>query len=242
LKHRLVPLGDILTLLLDLGREKLGCAVELEFAVDFLPYGSELTARFAILQIRPMTAREETLDIDISDTDRARAFCISENGLGNTINDTMADIIYVKPDTFDPARTTQIAQEIGAMNTRLMQEERRFILIGPGRWGSSDQWLGIPVGWRDISSVGCIVETVHERLQADPSQGSHFFHNITTLGISYLNVNPLKRDHIDWEWLNRNRIIQETQYVRHVRSSHPITLKVDGRSRSAVLIGDLRGK
>lgn len=238
LKYKLIPLSEILTTLLKLGREKLGCSVEIEFAIDFLPYGSDYTAQFAPLQIRPMTAREEMFDIDISKVDLANAFCISKNGLGNTVNKEMVDIIYVKPENFNPTNTRQIAQEIAAMNSVLVNENRKYLLLGPGRWGSSDHWLGIPVGWGDICGVGCIVETGHEKLQVDPSQGSHFFHNITTLGISYLNVDTIKCNHLDWDWLGKNQVVQETEYIRHVRTKKPILLKVDGRSRTAVIIGE----
>ncbi|MDX2451273.1 PEP/pyruvate-binding domain-containing protein, partial [Desulfosarcina sp.] len=229
LKYDILPLPDILAALLSFGRRELGCPVEIEFAVD-LPENSMEKARFAVLQIRPMSAREEMLAVDVTEADRAHAFCISHRALGNTIHTGMADIVYVKPDRFDPSCTMEIAQQIAQINTRLVKENRKYVLIGPGRWGSADRWLGIPVGWVDISGAGAIVETVHPRIHADPSQGSHFFHNITTLGISYLNVGGGQGDHIDWPWLAALPVVEEKAHVVHAASPNPFTLKVDGRT------------
>ncbi len=158
LKYKIFPIPEIITALLKLGREELGCPVEMEFAIDYST-DPKANARFAVLQLRPMSAREEMLEVEISDRDRDQAFCISHLALGNTINCEMADIVYVKPESFDPARTTEIAKQIAEINSSLVQAGRKYILIGPGRWGSADHWLGIPVTWADICGVGAIVET-----------------------------------------------------------------------------------
>ncbi|MFW2367254.1 MAG: PEP/pyruvate-binding domain-containing protein [Desulforhopalus sp.] len=236
LKHRIIPFPKIVETLLTLGREKLGCPVEIEFALDLAGQPDE-PMQFSVLQIRPMSAREEMIDVEISNDDMKAAFCVSGNGLGNTVNREMSDIVYVKPDAFNPAETRRIASEISQVNATLLGEGCRYILIGPGRWGSADHWLGIPVTWVDISGVGGIVETVHEKIQAEPSQGSHFFHNITTLGINYLHVDGNPLDRFDWQWLKEMEVIQQTDFIAHVRSKSPLTLKVDGRSRNAVIIG-----
>jgi len=235
LKYNSIPFTDILKTLLTLGREKLGCAVEIEFALD-LPASPEQKASFYVLQIRPMSAREETLKVKISKKDCLSAFCTSHRGLGNTVNREMYDIIFVRPDTFDPADTKKIAAEIGNLNAKLTRENRKYLLIGPGRWGSSDHWLGIPVSWEDICSVGSIIETVHPRLNAEPSQGSHFFHNLTTLGINYINVDPTHGDRIDYEWMSGLPVCSETEHITHVKTEHPFVLKVDGRSGQAVVL------
>ena len=235
LKHKIIPFPEIIDTLLELGQQKLGCSVEIEFAVDFTE-GSGTEARFSVLQIRPMSAREEMLDVDITEDDYQQAFCVSQSGLGNTINTDMADIIYIKPSSYDPANNRQIVQEINVINKNLVQEDRKYILIGPGRWGSSDHWLGIPVGWEDISGVGGIVETVHEKIHAEPSQGSHFFHNITTLGINYLSVDGKGASFVDWEWLENASLIDETSNIAHVRTSNAFVVKVDGRTRSSVIL------
>jgi len=235
LKYNSFPFTDILKTLLSLGREKLGCAVEIEFAVD-LSAEADIKNSFYVLQIRPMSAREETLRVKISKEDISVAFCVSHRGLGNTVNQEMHDIIFVKPDSFDPANTMQIATEIGEINTTLNKEDRKYLLIGPGRWGSSDSWLGIPVSWEDICGVGSLVETVHPRLNAEPSQGSHFFHNLTTLGINYINVDQAHGDRIDYQWLLGLPVCSQTENIAHVRTKKPFTLKVDGRSGLAVIL------
>ena len=235
LKYKTIPFTDILNILLSLGREKLGCAVEIEFALD-LPSTPDQKCNFYVLQIRPMSAREETLRVAISEEDISSAFCVSHRGLGNTVNNEMRNIIFVKPDNFDPANTVKIAAEIGAMNAKLLKEDRKYLLIGPGRWGSSDHWLGIPVTWEDICGVGSLIETVHPRLNAEPSQGSHFFHNLTTLGINYINIDPSHGDRIDYQWLMKLPVCSETENIVHVQPKKPFTLKVDGRSGRAVIL------
>jgi hypothetical protein len=147
----------------------------------------------------------------------------------------MTDILYVKPDVFDPSRMPQIAREIGEMNSVIFQQGRTYLLVGPGRWGSGDRWLGIPVGWADISGVGAIVETTDPQLKAEPSQGSHFFHNITTLGISYIAVNDKEGDFLDWNWLRSLPLAGETTHVAHVHLSDPFVVKLDGRKSLGVI-------
>jgi hypothetical protein len=147
----------------------------------------------------------------------------------------MQDILYVKPEVFEPSKTREIAQEISKMNAKLAQENRKYLLIGPGRWGSADRFLGIPVNWRDIHGVGAIVEAGSENLTCEPSQGSHFFHNITTLGINYLTVTDQRHGYLDWDWLTKQHVHDQTEHVAHVRVEQPMMLKVDGRSSTGVL-------
>jgi hypothetical protein len=234
LKFGQFPLAEVLSEVLDLGREGMGCPVELEFSMN-MPQDPKRKSEFAFLQLRPMTARAELLQVEISDDEIARAFCFSSNALGNTETRNITDIIYVKPDDFDPARTQQIAREIGELNSRLMSESRRYLLIGPGRWGSADRWLGIPVSWADICGVGVMVEMALSQLKADPSQGSHFFHNITTLGITYATVSEEDSDFINWDWLKARPVANETRYVAHIKLDHPFNLKVDGRNSKCVM-------
>jgi hypothetical protein len=147
----------------------------------------------------------------------------------------MADILYVKPDIFDPARTPDIAREIGELNAGLLKQDRKYLLIGPGRWGSADRWLGIPVSWAEICGVGAMIETASPELKAEPSQGSHFFHNITSLGINYVTVSNNGDDFLNWDWLRSLPIAHETTYVAHVSLETPFVLKVDGRSSRCVI-------
>ena len=235
LKHRAYPLPQVVEALLALGRRELGCPVEIEFAIDF-PTDLQSKARMAILQIRPMSAREDMLEVEINDAELNRAFCLCHQALGNTDNSSMYDLVYIRPETFNPAQSLDMARQLAKINSSLVKAGRKYILIGPGRWGSADHWLGIPVSWADIGGVGAIVETVHPRINADPSQGSHFFHNITSLGINYLNVGVHPADRIDWAWLASLPVVQETTHVVHVCHTRPITLKVDGRNRIGVLL------
>ena len=234
LKYGQFPLAEVLSEVLALGQEGMGCPVELEFSMN-MPQDPERKPEFAFLQLRPMTARAELLQVEISDDEISRAFCFSSHALGNTETSDIADIIYVKPDDFDPARTQQIAREIGELNSKLMSESRKYLLIGPGRWGSADRWLGIPVSWAEICGVAAMVEMSSSQLKADPSQGSHFFHNITTLGITYATVSEGESDFINWDWLKVQPVANETAYMAHAQLDKPFNLKVDGRSSKCVM-------
>jgi hypothetical protein len=192
-------------------------------------------SEFAFLQLRPMTARAELIQVEISDAELTRSFCVSSHALGNAEKNDMADILYVKPDDFDPAQTPQIAREISELNSGLLKESRKYLLVGPGRWGSADRWLGIPVTWAEICGVGAMVETDSSQLKADPSQGSHFFHNITTLGITYVTVLDRDADYIDWNWLSTQPLANETTHVAHIRLDRPFNLKVDGRTSKCAM-------
>ena len=234
LKYGQFPLAEVLSEVLALGQEGMGCPVEMEFSVN-IPQGTERKPEFAFLQLRPMTARADLLQVEISNDEIARAFCTSTHALGNTEANNMADIIYVKPDDFDPGRTQQIARQIGELNSGLMKASRKYLLIGPGRWGSADRWLGIPVSWSEICGVGAMVEIASSQLRADPSQGSHFFHNITTLGITYATVSEDDSDFLNWDWLKAQPVVNETEYVAHLKLDSPFILKADGRTSRCVM-------
>ena len=240
LKYGALPLAEALGELLAFGRQELGCPVEIEFAVD-LPVDARDNARLAVLQIRPMGAREAALRVEINPTDRSRAVCICHQALGNTVETGLTDIVYVRPDRFDPAATVTIAQEIARHNACLVKGQRKYLLIGPGRWGSGDRWLGIPVGWDDICGVGAIVETTHPQVNAAPSHGSHFFHNITALGISYLNLGRHPDDRMDWDWLTALPTGQATPHVIHAHCPSGLSLMVDGRIGLGVLLSPFPG-
>jgi hypothetical protein len=235
LKYGAFPLAELLEELLAFGRRDLDCSVEIEFAVN-LPADGRGKARLALLQIRPMGAREAALKVEITPDERSRAVCLSHQALGNTSETSLSDIVYVRPDRFDPAATIEIAHEIARHNARLVQAKRKYLLIGPGRWGSADRWLGIPVGWGDICGVGAIVETTDPRVKADPSHGSHFFHNITSLGICYLTVGGRPDNRMDWDWLVALPTAHESPYVIHALCRPAFTLKVDGRRGLGLLL------
>jgi hypothetical protein len=236
LKYRAFPLSELLITFLALGEEGMGCPVEIEFSVNLSgDSGGEDKSEFAFLQLRPMTARAELGKVEITESERERAFCLSHHALGNTDRNDLSDVVYVKPDVFDPAQTREIAREIGRMNTRLVREGRKYLLIGPGRWGSADRWLGIPVTWADISGVGAMVEIASDQLKAEPSQGSHFFHNITTMGINYISITAGGADNLNWSWITSLPCEQEESFTAHARPDRPIILKVDGRSSLCVM-------
>ncbi len=237
LKYQKFPLADLLAAVLEAGHQGMGCPVEIEFSVN-LASDKAAKTEFALLQIRPMTARTEHLRVDIRAEEIARAFCYSANALGNAVKTDIADILFVKPDDFDPGRTVEIAREIGEVNTQLVSEDRKYLLIGPGRWGSADRWLGVPVSWADICGVGAMVETTFTKLRADPSQGSHFFHNITTFGINYISISEHGEDFLNWEWLTSRPAATETSYLAHIHLDKPFTLKVDGRQSRCVMFMD----
>jgi hypothetical protein len=234
LKYDLFPLPPMLADVLALGQEGIGSPVELEFSVN-LRQCSGGPPEFALLQLRPMTARAEIVQVDIREEEARRAFCASAQALGNGEKTEIADIVFVKPDVFEVSRTLEIAREIGQLNAALLCEQRKYLLIGPGRWGSADRWLGIPVSWAEICGVGAMVETTAAELRADPSQGSHFFHNITTLDITYCTVDPQKGDRLDWAWLSAQPRAAETRHVAHVRLPRPFVVKADGRSSRCVM-------
>ena len=233
LKHRSFPLADILADILETGRRGIGGAVEIEFAVN--PFAAPKPI-FDLLQIRPMAVARQRRKVQITPEEIARAFCYSTMALGNGTVSDIADVVFVDPDAFDAAHTVEIAAEVSRLNKQLASQNRRYLLIGPGRWGSADRWLGIPVKWSDISGVRAMVETTVESLQADPSQGSHFFHNITSLDISYLTAGSGGEGFIDWKWLKAQTPQATTAHLRHLRLSKPLTIKIDGRSSSAVVM------
>lgn len=232
LKSGVFPLAEILTRVLEVGREGMSGPVELEFAVNL----NTTPREFAILQMRPYGATGDFEPVEIGERDQSKMVCYCAQALGNGIIDPIFDIIYVRPDTFDAAKTREIAAEIATLNEGLRAENRSCILVGPGRWGSSNRWLGVPVTWGQISAARLIVEAAVENFAVDPSQGSHFFHNLTSLGVAYMTINPRQgADFVDWDWLAAQPAVFDSPLVRHVRLAAPIEARVDGRtSRGAV--------
>jgi hypothetical protein len=239
LKYSLFPLPKILADFLDLGRRGMGCPVEMEFSVSI---GSDNQKKnsFYFLQIRPMVAEGQGLEVDITEQDWKTALCRSSQALGNGKNEEIADIVYIRPEDFRPEFTVQMAEEIGQINAALLRENRPYLLVGPGRWGSADRWLGVPVTWKNISGVRAMIELRNEKIKADPSQGSHFFQNITSLGIQYITVteDAGTGDHFDWKWISSVPSIKELSFVSHVRLQRPLTIKIDGRTSRCAIIAN----
>jgi hypothetical protein len=222
-------LNDLLRSLLSLCAQALACPVEIEFAVTFPEPGEEGPARFGFLQVRPMAVSSDVVDLDLEAIPRADLLLGSDHVMGNGIVSGVQDVVYVKPDRFEARFTPVIAGEIAALNLHLVEQGRPYLLIGFGRWGSSDPWLGIPVEWAQIGGARAIVEATLPAMNVDLSQGSHFFHNIAAFNVSYFSVpfdTPLP---IDWPGLDALPADRETEFVRHVRLPHPLAISVDGR-------------
>lgn len=232
LKSDLFPLAEVLRRVQELGQRGMNGPVEFEFAANLDARPRE----FAILQMRPFGKQSGGEAVEVSGSSADELVCYSEQALGHGIIDGIVDIVYVKPRRFDASCTRQIAEEIADRNQRLRSDGRRCILIGPGRWGTSNYWLGIPVAWTQISSAAVIVEAGIENFIVDPSQGSHFFHNLTTHGTAYMTVNPrLGKGFVDWNWLEAQPVEHETAFVRHVRLAEPVEARIDGRSSRGVI-------
>jgi hypothetical protein len=235
LKYDLFPLAGLLRRLLAMGETAMKVPVEMEFAVDLAsPPGDG--ARFYLLQMRPMTASKANVSVTIETDEIKRAACYCRHAMGNHDGQPISDVIYVKPAVFDPGQTRAIAKDVARLNAHTEGLKRPYLLVGPGRWGSADPWLGIPVRWTDISGVAAIIETPSEKLNVEPSTGAHFFHNLVSLGISYLTVTRKEPDHFDWAWLEARKTNLETAYAAYVHLDEPVVMKVDGRSSSGVLI------
>ncbi len=234
LKHKTFPLADLVGDLLDLGRNGMGCHVEFEFAVN-LDIPPQEVPVFYILQMRPMPIGSDPYKVGITDTEKAEALCFSSRALGHGTRNHISDVVYVRPEVFDPLRTRQMAREIARINAALKAENRSYLLAGPGRWGSFDPLLGIPVKWKEINGAAVIVELRNTSLKADPSQGSHFFQHITTNGLFYFTVDEDGDDRMDWDRLRRMPVFQETEHLCHLRLPTPLMVKCNGRISEGVV-------
>ncbi|MBF0312157.1 MAG: phosphoenolpyruvate synthase/pyruvate phosphate dikinase [Oligoflexia bacterium] len=244
LKHEMLPLPEIITDLLEIGQEGLGRDVEIEYALNLnrellpltssQPFDTRLQHQFKLLQIRPMTHRFDEEEMCVTQEDKARAVCYSTSALGRGLSIRICDLIFVKENNFTFQYSVAVAREISEFNAHLVNEKRPYILIGPGRWGSSDSNLGIPVTWEDISGVKGIVETPYKSMKIDPSQGTHFFQNITSSGVIYLTIYT-KEDFLDRNWLLKQKIIRETNYIRHILIPSPLVIKIDSKSGQGIL-------
>ncbi len=235
-----LPLNDLVKDLLALSREAAGAEVEMEFAMT-LDRERALPARFGFLQLRPLVVSREAVSIADEELRDPRTLIASGAVLGNGIIEGVRDVVFVRRDRFDSAATRAIAREVEKMNRTLLDAGRPYLLVGFGRWGSSDPWLGIPVAWSEICGARVIVEASFPGFSADPSQGSHFFHNITSRQVPYFTVREPAGDLLRWEALERMVPAAEGEYVRLARSDDPLRVLVDGRTgRGIVQMGRRR--
>lgn len=257
LQHNVFPLPELLQLILKYGQEEMRRPVEIEFAVNL---HSDKTGEFYLLQIRPMVDNKMLLDEDLSIIPDDDCLLRSYNAIGMGITSNIRDVVYVKTENFSASNNSQIADEITAINQKFLNrsakvdvngdtkehpssakdyDDSSYVLIGPGRWGSNDPWLGIPVKWPNISAAKLIVEAGLMNYRVDPSQGTHFFQNLTSFGVGYFIVNDFIDDGIyRIDYLNSLPAVEETQFVRHVRLPKPMTIKIDGMKKIGVVVYD----
>ena len=233
LQHGIFPLPEILQLSQKYGAEEMRRPVEIEFACNL---GD--TGEFYLLQIRPIVDSKQVLDEDLSAIPDEQCLLRSHNSLGHGISEDVTDVVYVKTDDdFTAVNNPQIANEIEQINRRFLEEGKNYVLIGPGRWGSSDYWLGIPVKWPHISAARVIVEAGLKNYHVDPSQGTHFFQNLTSFGVGYFTVNTYTGDGVlQKDVLDKMPAVQETQFVRHVCFDRPLKIMMDGKKQHGVVL------
>ncbi|MBU0711963.1 PEP/pyruvate-binding domain-containing protein [bacterium] len=229
-----LPLNDVVKSLLQLSQQEVGTSVEMEFALSINP-ANNVRASLGFLQVRPMVVSADEVDITQSEMTGDDVLLASETVMGNGICTTISNIVYVKPDRFRKESARDIVKELEQINLDLRTDGKRYLLIGFGRWGSRDPWLGIPVEWGQISSAKVIVESTLPEINVDLSQGTHFFHNINSFQVSYFSVHHSGKYKIDWDWLNQQPILSDQQFVRHIQLASPIRVKVDGRSSKGVI-------
>ncbi|MDD3744260.1 MAG: PEP/pyruvate-binding domain-containing protein, partial [Lentimicrobiaceae bacterium] len=236
LLHNVFPLADILSTLLETGQREMGKPVEIEFAVDMnQPKGSP--SLFNVLQIRPIVDSREAISANLDEISRDDILIFARKALGNGMTNNISDFIYIKPDTFNPAQNSHTANRIGALNEQMLAQRRGYILVGPGRWGSADPWLGIPVKWSQISAARAIVESGLRHYRIDPSQGTHFFQNLTSFGVGYFTINPFLNDgSYDLDFLNQLPAVYEDEVIRHVRFDKEVVVYIDGKKNLGVVM------
>ncbi len=236
LRHKQFPLAEILETLLKLGEHEMNTPVEIEFAVNLnTPAGQPKL--FSFLQIRPIVQNRELVNIDVDNFKKEDLILFSDSSLGNGQVQDICDVVYVKPNSFDSSKTIEMAEVIDEINQKLVREGKPYILIGPGRWGSVDRWLGIPVKWSQISGAKLIVEAGQENYRIDPSQGTHFFQNLTSFRVGYITINPyINQGYLDFEYLDSIPAIFEDNYIRHIRFDAPMDLIINGQNRKAVVL------
>jgi len=235
LTHDTFPLAEILQEVLEIGQREMNKPVEIEFAVNLDAPGNEPKI-FSLLQIRPIAGRDETIHIDKTAVTRDNTLLISTTALGNGIIGDIHDIVYVKPSAWDASKTHEIAQRLEKLNDWFQAEKKYYVLVGPGRWGSSDPWLGIPVRWPQISNSRVIVESGLDKYRIDPSQGTHFFQNLTSFRVGYFTINPyINEGYYNLDYLNSQHARFEDEYIRHVHFEKPIRIEIDGKNNYGVV-------
>jgi len=238
IKYNYIPIAKTIEVLLDFVKEAIGSPVEIEFAVD-LSKDKKGLATFYLLQIKPLLGNASDYNVNLDKIKKDTIVMYSEKGMGNGIIEDIQDVIYIDPATFNKSVTEEIASEVSKLNAKMIAEGRKYILIGPGRWGTRDRWIGIPVNWPQISNARVIIETSLEDFPLDASSGSHFFHNVTSMNVGYFTVQPEKsKSFIRYNKLEAQKLINTTKYIKHVRFDDALKVRMDGKKRISVITID----
>lgn len=236
LKSKIFPLPQILDMLLELGSWGMGTAVEIEFAVNMSVPLTE-KKHFGVLQMRPLVVHQENEELNMDDIDKSKILCQSSEVLGNGIIEDIKDIVFVDIDKFERAKSREVAMEVNQFNGKLLSENKPYLLIGVGRWGTLDPWLGIPATWSQINGAKIIVEAGMKDMLIEPSQGSHFFQNLTSFSIGYFTVNTTnKNSFLDWDWLDKQEVLEGKNYVKHIALKKPLLIKMNAHHNYGVIL------
>jgi hypothetical protein len=209
--------------------------VEIEFAID-LNKDESGKASFYLLQIKPLVGSGAGYSIEPDGISDEELVLLSRKSMGNGIINDITDIIYVEPDKYNNLLTNEMAEEVARLNEKMLSQNRRYVLIGPGRWGTKDRFLGIPVVWPQISNAKVIVEVSLPDFHLDASLGSHFFHNVTSMNVGYFSVNQEINDgSVQWEKLHKQKVIEKGKFFRHIRFETPLLIRMDGRKGMALI-------
>jgi hypothetical protein len=236
LKHKLFPLPEIVQLILEMGSKGMGTPIEIEFAVN-MSVRPEEPKEFSLLQMRPLVLNRELEILSIDDHGPEELICRSSQVLGNGIINNIYDIVLVDYEKYERSKSRLIVKEISTLNSKLVTAEKPYLLIGVGRWGSADPWLGIPVKWDQISGAKAIVESSFKDIAIEPSQGSHFFQNLTSFMVGYFTINTIKNQgFIDWNWLLSKTPKESYEFTHHLSFEKPITIKMNGQRNQGIIL------
>jgi hypothetical protein len=236
LKYKIFPLSEILDLLLDMAAWGMGSPVEIEFAVDLNNSPNE-PKEFGLLQMRPLVLNQEMEELEIKESDESKILCRSSQVMGHGLVENIHDIIFVDYHKFNRSDSRKVAHEISQYNSELISEEKQYLLLGVGRWGTLDPWLGIPVEWEQIAGARIIIESSFKDMEVTPSQGSHFFQNLTSFMVGYFSVGQnFKNSIIDWDWLLSCKTKSEKIFTKHIRLKSPLIVKMNGKTNEGIIL------
>ncbi len=235
LKFDYIPMAKTLEMILNVVKEALGTPVEIEYAID-LDRDDQGRVSFYLLQLKPLVGSVDDFEIEMDRVDKESILLYGERSMGNGKVDDIRDVVFVKSDSFDKTRTQEIIPEIEQLNAEMVSKDRKYILIGPGRWGTRDRFIGIPLVWTQISNARVIVEMSLPEFPLDASLGSHFFHNVTSMNVGYFSIqHDSATDYIDWETMKQQKVVSDMKYTTHIEFEEPLTIVMDGKKRTSLI-------